>query len=165
MNNEIVAGILDTRTGEVIETTNNASAKTRLFLRVRDELNVEHGAGAFMVFEFNSMGGSGNLNYVRRNMQTTEQSALKHVELLKVRYNVANTRQSLDCAKSALNLTKRVRDECLALYSGDGNADKWDLVNDTFSTALDECQDNVELLNSQLTRQLKRLSNLESNNQ
>lgn len=165
MEKAVVAGIVDTSTGEIVETTDNPSAKTRLHLRVRDELNAQHGAGAYMVFEFNSMGGSGNLSYVRQRMRSSDPTALKSVELLKARYDVASTRRNLARAEDGMRLTEGVRDECLTLFSRDSDAAKRGIVDGAFATELDEAQDAVDTLKQELAHQLKRLRNLEARDQ
>jgi len=161
MENVIVAGIVDTRTGEIVETTVNPSAKVRLSLRARDELNAEHGKGTFAVFEFNSMGGMGNLDYLRRNLRTDNPDALKAVERLRARYNVADTERAMERVTAELTLTQSVRDECMAMYEQSGDAQKRAIVEDAFSDELDGLQDELNSLRYQRAQCLKSLRSLE----
>lgn len=157
MENVIVAGIINTRTGEIVETTNNPSAKTRLNLRARDELNAEHGKGTFMVFEFNSMGGMGNLDYVRRNMRTDDAAALANLELLRARYKVAETIRSIERVTAEMTKLQEVRDECMALYERQGDGQKRTIVDGAFSHDIEVFQEEIGSLNSQLAQHRKRL--------
>lgn len=160
MEAPIVAGIIDTRTGEILETVTKPSEKTRLHLKVRDELDPEHGRFAFMTFELNSMGGLGNLDFIRRNMLSDDPDILKGVYLLNARYDVASLSKSLDRAEAELALAEQVKEECLALYND--NAEKRSVVEDAFSHEEEESQEAVRSISFQLRQRKDRLRKLES---
>jgi hypothetical protein len=153
----IVAGILNTRTGEVLETTDNASAKTRLLLKVRDEMNVEHGKGAFMVFDFDSTGGMGNLDYVRRNLLADNPAILKDVEALKAAYNLEQTQIRMDRLKAELAMAEEAKAQCLAVF-GDNDSAKREFVDGALSEEIDLIQAEIDTLQSKLTHDRRRVA-------
>lgn len=155
----IVAGIIDTRTGEITETTDNTSAKTRLLLKVRDELNAEHGRDAFMVFEFNSVGGLGNLDFVKNKMAEGTGEALKTLYRLQALYRVQETGKELKRAEAELTTAEEARDECLALFGETQNA-KRQFVESSLSESIEEYRDAVRELKRRLGLQRRRVAEL-----
>ena len=157
----IVAGIINTQTGKVFDTITDPSDKTRLFLKTRDELNTQHGKNAFMVFEFNSMGGQGNLDYVRRNMQSNDSTLLNELNLLKARYKVETIETALLHTQKALDLIEQTREECLALYDSN-NSTKREIVENAFADDVQEKMDEISSLNQHHAQQRRKVAQLEN---
>lgn len=157
----IVAGIINTRTGEIIETTDNSSAKVRLSLKVRDELNAEHGKDAFMVFELNLMGGMGNVEFVKNKMQPGTEAAMRELDRLQAIWRLEQTQKELDRAQAELSVAEQAKDECLELFSmGVNAAEKREFVDDALSEAMDEMANTVRELKERLGRYRRRVNEL-----
>jgi hypothetical protein len=160
----IVAGIINTLTGEISDTTTNTSAKTRLFLKARDELNIQHGQNAFMVFEFNSI-GMGNIDYIKRHIKSENpDSLLKKVYLLQARYKVQETEKELERLEKELSLTEETMRDCLALYENHSSA-KRDIIEDALSHEVSELQSEVKSLRSRLHLRKRTLKQLDHTDQ
>lgn len=160
----IVAGIINTLTGDISDTTTNTSAKTRLFLKARDELNVQHGQNAFMVFEFNSI-GMGNIDYIKRHIKSgNPDSLLQGVYLLQARYKVQETEMALERIEKELSLTEETMRDCLALYDNHSSA-KRDIIEDALSHAVNGLQSEIESLRSRFHLRKRTLKQLDHTNQ
>jgi hypothetical protein len=155
----IVAGIIDTRTGAISDTITNPSGKTRLYLKVRDELNAVHGKDAFMVFEFNSTLGA-NFDYIQRHMKSKELSVLGEIRLLKARYKVQETELQLESVKKELALMEETVSDCLSIC-GESAAAKREIIEDAFSDKLRELELSVESMIGLLFRQKENVKKLE----
>mgnify|MGYP000729975636 CR=1 FL=1 len=159
---EIVAGIINMQTGELSDLIANPSGKSRLALKARDELNAVHGRDAFMVFEFNSIGGSGNLDYIARNMKAENPAELLKVAyLLQARYRIQETEHQLSDAKNALAEAEETRTECLALYEGKNKA-KAEIVSNAFEHEITELESDVSSLSDRLAQQKRTLAQREA---
>lgn len=149
----IVAGIINTRTGEISDTITSTAGKVRLFLKVRDELNVQHGKNAFMVFEFNSA-CSGNIDYVKRNMQTEATDRMSMLYLLQVRYNIQETERALIRLKGELSLIQETMSECLRCV-GD-HPKKREIIEDALTEEVRGTELEIESLLGKLSFQKKK---------
>lgn len=140
----IVAGILDLRSGEISDTITNPSGKTPLYHQVL-ALNDVHGKNAFMVFEFNTFGDLGNVDYIKRIMQSDDPSLLKPVYLLRTRYLAQQTEKSIERVKHELTLVNETLEECLALY-GESQRAKRDIISDALSDEINQLQCSIKSL-------------------
>lgn len=160
----IVAGIINTRTGDISDTTTNTSAKTRLFLKVRDELNIQHGQNAFMVFEFNSI-GMGNIDYVKRHIKSSDPDLLlKTVYLLQAQYKIQETEMELERIEKELSLTEETMSDCLALYNNDSSAKRY-IIENALSTEVNDLQSQIKSMRSRLHLRKQTLNRLEHTSQ
>lgn len=137
----IIAGIIDTRTGAITDTVTHPQDKTALRLKVRDELNVAHGKGAFMAFELDTSLGF-NLGYLRKHMQTDDPQATLALELLNARYQLHKTSTLLDKKKQELATCEDANDKCLALFTVGSVASEF--VYDGLSDALEEMRNDID---------------------
>lgn len=120
MNDVIISGIINTQTGDITETVlsseqNRSRRKTALRLKVRDELNKQHGPNAFMTFDFETSIGC-DLSYIRKHMVSKEPALLQTLEQHRDRYMLVQATQRLASTEKTLATTREVLNECSALY-------------------------------------------------
>lgn len=97
--NAIVAGIINTQTGEISDTITNTSQKNKLYLKVRDELNKTHGQNTFATFFFN---GLNNISYIKKNMINKDTNITKSMSLLNCKFQIETLNKDLEDYKKEL---------------------------------------------------------------
>lgn len=137
----IIAGIIDTRTGKISDTVTRPQEKTALRLKVRDELNVEHGKDTFMAFELDTALGF-NFTFLRNKMQTTDPQATAELELLHARYQHHRTTELLANKKAELATCEDAMDKCLALFPQGSTANEF--IDNGLSDALVELRNDID---------------------
>lgn len=155
MQNVIVAGIIDTQTGEIFDTTTKQSEKTKLYLKVRDEYNPAYGKDTFTVFSFDSIGG--NLNYVKSKMKPN--ATLDEIMLLKAHYDIYKKEVGLEQLKSRLSEIEETQCECLAIYGKDQYTKRM-IISDLLNEEIDDIKVDICTLSNKLNHmkyQLKRM--------
>lgn len=159
MSDIIIAGIIDTRTGEITETVTRQKNKVALRLKVRDELNVEYGRDTFMVFELDSILGA-NLSYIYKKMKTDDPAATHQLELLNIRYLIHNKTENLARLEKELSIGENAFDKCCALFEP-GSAEL-EFTESGLERELDEYRQTVEDCKYNLQRLRERLAEMES---
>lgn len=112
--NVIIAGIIDTRTGTITDTLTKQKGKTANRLKVRDELNKEHGKDTFMTFEFSTLS---NVSYIKRNMASNDPALTHELDVLQCRFNIAETDKSILRQQDEINIAEEAVEECAAIFS------------------------------------------------
>jgi len=107
-----VACIVDLRTGAVVDTTAIPSQKTALYLKVRDELNVQHGAGTFMTLDFCT--ATFSMRYFIGKLHPDADST--PVRRLWLRNQIASKEASLLRLQNEQAFHDALRDEVLSRY-------------------------------------------------
>ena len=159
MSDAIVAGILDCRTGEIIETVTRATEKTALRLKVRDELNKEHGKDAFYAFELDTALGF-NLSYLRMLMKSNDPALTLEVELLSARYKVYQTTQQLARLEKEVTACEDAFDKCCELFEN-GSLEQ-EFVQCGLEDELTDRRDSVSGCKSDLAMYKKRVTEFEA---
>ncbi|PSU89790.1 hypothetical protein [Photobacterium kishitanii] len=154
----VVAGIIDTKTGEFSEMTCNPSAKARLRLKVRDELNPVHGKDAFVVFEF---GGVLGIDRIKRAISSANESAVKELEKLYLKFQIHQSEESLARINVKLSLAKKTLEECLGLYDSKQVAAR-ELIESLFSNEIDEISSASSGVSFTISKQKKMLKQLDN---
>ncbi|HHJ3080256.1 TPA: hypothetical protein ACPVZG_004107 [Vibrio parahaemolyticus] len=134
----VIAAIIDTRTGEIIETT--TKEKTRLRLKVRDELNSVHGRDTFLLLEFGAV--TNNVNWVKSLMKTKDPEAFKEASRLNLECKIWEKKKNITRIEGELAKLEETQDECLALYD-DSAKDKREIVSDAFSGQIEETEEEL----------------------
>jgi hypothetical protein len=159
MNELIVAGIINLNTGEITDATALTKDKTAIRLKVRDELGCKHGRGGFMAFEFGSMS---HMDYYRKQMINKCPSAFRGLQLLNVKYRIAEINKAIDTIKLELELAESVADDCAKLYQSEEDKSKLAFINDLTEDELREIQDRLDDVKSTLNGRLRYLKELEA---
>ena len=134
----VIAAIIDTRTGEIIETT--TKEKTRLRLKVRDELNSVHGRDTFLLLEFGAV--TNNVNWVKSLMKTKDPEAFKEASRLNLECKIWEKKKNITRIEGELAKLEETQNECLALYD-DSAQDKREIVSDAFSGQIEETEEEL----------------------
>ncbi|EGR2229625.1 hypothetical protein DZF79_15465 [Vibrio parahaemolyticus] len=134
----VIAAIIDTRTGEIIETT--TKEKTRLRLKVRDELNSVHGRDTFLLLEFGAV--TNNVNWVKSLMKTKDPEAFKEASRLNLECKIWEKKKNITRIEGELTKLEDTQNECLALYD-DSAKDKREIVSDAFSGQIEETEEEL----------------------
>lgn len=134
----VIAAIIDTRTGEIIETT--TKEKTRLRLKVRDELNSVHGRDTFLLLEFGAV--TNNVNWVKSLMKTKDPEAFKEASRLNLECKIWEKKKNITRTEGELAKLEETQNECLALYD-DSAQDKREIVSDAFSGQIEETEEEL----------------------
>lgn len=134
----VIAAIIDTRTGEIIETT--TKEKTRLRLKVRDELNSVHGRDTFLLLEFGII--TNNVNWVKSLMKTKDPEAFKEASRLNLECKIWEKKKNITRIEGELAKLEETQNECLALYD-DSAKDKREIVSDAFSGQIEETEEEL----------------------
>ncbi|MDS1821019.1 hypothetical protein QX249_10145 [Vibrio parahaemolyticus] len=136
----VVAAIIDTRSGEIIETVTQPKDKTRLYLKVRDELNSEHGRDTFLTLDFSSC--QPNTTWVQGKMQNKDPEAFKEATRLSLEYKIWEKKKNITRIEGELAKLEETQNECLALYD-DSAQDKREIVSDAFSGQIEETEEEL----------------------
>ena len=134
----VIAAIIDTRTGEIIETT--TKEKTRLRLKVRDELNSVHGRDTFLLLEFGAV--TNNVNWVKSLMKTKDPEAFKEASRLNLECKIWEKKKNITRIEGELAKLEETQNECLVLYD-DSAQDKREIVSDAFSGQIEETEEEL----------------------
>lgn len=157
----IIAGIINTRTGEISETVTSVGSKTALRLKVRDELNQAHGDNAFMVFEFKSW--DTRIDHIERNMhKDAPANALNTLEILRARYLVVNTQTSLQQEEIKLSQAREVVAKINEFMQG-ADSFQQEFARNALMEKLDEVERAVSDIKTRLQLRQDHLRRLESN--
>lgn len=159
MSDVIVAGIVNCRTGEIIETVTRATEKTALRLKVRDELNKEHGKDAFYAFELDTALGF-SLSYLRKLMKSDEPALTLEVQLLNARYKVHQTTQQLARLEDEVTAGESAYEKCCELF--ENGSSELDFVQSGLEDELTERRDSVSDCKSDLARYKKSVTEFEA---
>lgn len=159
MSDVIIAGIINCRTGEIIETVTRSADKTALRLKVRDELNKEHGKDAFYAFELNTALGF-SLSYLRKLMKSDDPALTREIQLLNARYKVHQTTENLARLEKEVSVGEDAFDKCCALF--ENGSPELSFVQDGLETELDERREAVRECQSDLARHKKRVAEFEA---
>lgn len=131
---EIVAGIINTTTGEITDTITNPSYKIKLALKVRDELNSVHGKNAYMEFHFNF---DGNVSFVKRHMKS-DASLTKDLDLLSLKYRLYEYDVNISILENDLAVAQSVLDD------NSGDSEKNQLIRDLVENEFDKISRNIK---------------------
>lgn len=148
-----IAGIINAKTGEIIETVTRPQDKTALRLKVRDVFNVQHGADAFFAFELDL--AVDNTAWVMQKMKSTNTTALQS---LRYRYQLGQAHKNVLRVESELALAKEVKNESTAVF-GDHPA-KLELILHCLDNEIRhaaELVDSAKYRVHRLTNKLKEL--------
>jgi len=157
MSNIVVAGIINRKTGEIVETTTKVSEKTAIRLKVRDELGCKHGRGDYMGFEFNSLC---NMSYYKRNMLTDDPSALLELQKLNIKYQIDKTKTALDRSKQEQAFIDETFNSIAILFKGEEHKAQLELVSELFDDKEKEQSEIIKSQHSQLTFLKTKLDSL-----
>lgn len=145
----IIAGIINTSTGAIVETTTKPKEKGPMRLKVRDTLNVEHGRGAFFFFELDSSVGF-SFTYLRNQMRTSDPKALHALELLHARYQHYRYSTIIDNKVLNLETCEDALDKCLELFPDNSVAREF--VDEGLSDGLTELRNEIDSCRDRLRK-------------
>jgi cell division protein FtsL len=114
-SNVIIAGIINTTTGELTRTLSTQKGKTENRLYVRDVLNKEHGDYAFMTFEFRAW--DADISFIKRHMVSKEPALIIELEILQCHFNIAQANNDIVNQKREIETAEEAVDECSCFYS------------------------------------------------
>lgn len=155
----IVAGIINTKTGEISDTISNASGKTKLYLKARDELNATHGKNAFMTFEFN---GLGNISYVKKHMASNDPALTKELDVLSCKFQLESADKNIARIQKEIDFANEVSDDCGSRFS-DAESAKRTFLQDLIEEEMNDINSNLnsaKLSKRHLKRRLDTLSTI-----
>jgi len=157
MQNVIVAGILNTLSGEISDTITEPRHKKKLY-RKTEKLNTNHCDNTFMVFEFGLTGAS-NIPGIKEKMLSNNQSILNRVLILKSRYDLFNKKNELNSLKSELEHLKEALRVCFLIYETNQYS-KREVVSNALQkeiSAIEELIFDAEKDFNSIKRELNRL--------
>jgi hypothetical protein len=111
----IVAGIINMTTGEISDTTTETSQKVKLSLKVRDELNKEYGADAFMSFAFN---GLSDVSYVKSKMKSKDPAVKAELQMLQCQYELSMIENKITRIEEEIAFISQISDDCAKHFTG-----------------------------------------------
>lgn len=114
-SNVIIAGIINTTTGELTRTLSTQKGKTENRLFVRDVLNKEHGDYVFMTFEFRSW--DTRLDFIQRHMKDQDPVFMHELYILRCLYRIAETNTAIEQKKEEIEIAEAAAEECTSIYS------------------------------------------------
>jgi hypothetical protein len=153
--NSIVAGIINTITGEILDTVTNPSQKTSLRLKARDELNIGNDKDTFMVFEFNSLN---NIVYIKKNMKADEPKAVLELDRLHCLYTTEVSENNHSRMLNSLEMANETRDECENLFKA--NPFKLNFVLDAIDNEIENITDEISDVKSTIFNLNRRLEGI-----
>lgn len=151
----VIAAIIDTRTGEISETTTITKEKNRLRLKVRDELNSVHGRDTFLLLDFSPV--SRNVNWVKSLMKTEDPEAFNEAIRLNIKYMIWDKKQNIARIEGELAKVVETQDECLALYDS-SSKDKHEIVADLFIREIEDFEETLREQNRSLQFMVRQLN-------
>tara|TARA_B100000809_G_C15136962_1_gene531060 strand:- start:712 stop:1236 length:525 start_codon:yes stop_codon:yes gene_type:complete len=163
-SNVIIAGIINTTTGELTRTLSTQKGKTENRLFVRDVLNKEHGDYAFMTFEFRSW--DTRLDFIQRHMKDKDPVFMHELHVLRCRYRLAETKTEIERKKEEIKIAEEAADECTSIYSTVPRAlfkasqAKREFIDDSLDGDIQELKSELSSIMGNLgghTRTLKKL--------
>jgi len=135
----IIAGIINTQTGEISDTVTrsdnrsaDARAKTYLRLKVRDELNTEFGKNAFMSFELDS--ALTNISYIKGFMPKNK-DVTRELDLLNAKYQLTRAQNAVDMRNKEITLAETAQETALSAFVG--NDDETNLQREFITEHID----------------------------
>jgi hypothetical protein len=135
----IVAGIINTRTGDLSDLITDTSKKTALFIKVRDVLNKTHGENSFAAFFFN---GLNNISYVKKNMINKDSEITKPMSLLNCKFQIQSLNKRIEGYKKELTIANDSLDE------NESN----ELVADLLEDEIDDINRELEITQDSVIR-------------
>jgi hypothetical protein len=163
-SNVIIAGIINTTTGELTRTLSTQKGKTENRLYVRDVLNKEHGDYAFMTFEFRSW--DTRLDFIQRHMKDKDPVFMHELYVLRCLYRLAETNTAIELKKEEIRIAEEAADECTGIYSTMPHAlfkasqAKAQFIDDSLDGDIQELKSELSTIMGNLghnTRELKKL--------
>lgn len=149
----ICAGIINTHTGEIIQTVRIPREKNDLRATLRDELDPTHGQGVFQLFSFKTTPPP-NSELVRlekvldaNGVSLAQRGALKELELT---FYLACHNNRLTQAEAELALVQETRNETLALFSH--HPQKTEVVEAAFEGQIADCHDAIDTIKAAMAR-------------
>ncbi|WP_415912445.1 hypothetical protein [Neptuniibacter sp. QD37_11] len=157
-SNLVIAGIIDTRNGEIIETLTRPGNKTALRLKVRDELNKEQGANTFISFELDSCIGI-NLDFIKRQLKTDNHACINELKRYRALINIERYQKGLEGIAANIAKTEVVYNTCLAAFDETDSASR-ELVEDAFESSFTDLREQEAEVKHSLRREKEILAKL-----
>ena len=153
-NETVIAGIIDCRTGEIIETATTKVQKRPFPLKVRDELNAVHGKDAFYAFDFELALGF-SLSYIRKLMKSDDPQLTHELVRLHLLYKIANLKNNIATYQSNLEKYESAAEKCCALF--DSGSTELSFVSEALEEQIEEHRQSLSTLQYNYTSLKEKL--------